>query len=379
MKEKFLYNSIISLLDQNLTFNLAESTSVDLKFGDLLDDELISDLKQIKLGYGTSKGSKELRKLIAAKLDVSEESVLITNGTSSAIFYAIFSLCDSGDEVITVNPNFPPTLDVISAVGAVKKMVEISFDHRYQFKSNDFENLLSEKTKLIILVSPHNPSGTIISDENVTEIIELMKVKSPNAYLLIDETYREATYGDDVIRKSYANLSSRILAVASLSKCHGTPGLRLGWISCHNQQLLQQLTLAKLNTVISCSPLDERIAVAVIKKEQEIFSERKKLLATAVKIVENWVDSNDDFIDWVKPECGALCCIRLKNSSFSEHDIELFYKLLPENNLQLGLGEWFGENKRIFRLGFGYLPLVKLEMALKELTQIFQKIVRLEK
>ncbi len=373
MEEKFPHNDIISLLDQNLTFNLAESTSVDLQLGDVLDEELIGDLKKIKLGYGTSKGSNELRELIASKLGISENSILITNGASSAIFYSIFSLCDSGDEVITVNPNFPPTLDVISAVGAVKKIVEISFDNKYQLEANDFENLLSEKTKLIVLVSPHNPSGTIISDDNVKKIIELMKLKSPNAYLLIDETYREATYGDDVIRKSYANLSSKILAVASLSKCHGTPGLRIGWISCQNQKLLQQLTLAKLNTVISCSPLDERIAVAVIKKEQEIFSERKKLLATSLKMVEDWVNINNDFIDWVKPKCGALCCIRLKNSSFSEQDIERFYKLIPESNLQLGLGEWFGENKRIFRLGFGYLSIEKLEMALKALTQIFHK------
>lgn len=112
MKEKFPYNDIISLLDKNLTFNLAESTSVDLRLGELLDDELIRDLKEMKLGYGTSKGSLQLRQLIATKLDVDEGKLLITHGAASAIFYAIFSLCESGDEVITVSPNFPPTLEI---------------------------------------------------------------------------------------------------------------------------------------------------------------------------------------------------------------------------------------------------------------------------
>jgi hypothetical protein len=375
MKEKFPYNDIISLLDKNLTFNLAESTSVDLRLGELLDDELIRDLKEMKLGYGTSKGSLQLRQLIATKLDVDEGKLLITHGAASAIFYAIFSLCESGDEVITVSPNFPPTLDVISAVGAVKKTVDITFDNNYQFQARDFGKQLSEKTKLIILVSPHNPSGTVISDETVTEIIELMKVHSPNAYLLIDETYREATYGDEAARKSYASLSPKILTVASLSKCHGTPGLRIGWMSCHNELLMQQLTLAKMNIVISHSPLDEKIATAVIEKEQQIFAERRILLSSAFKMVENWVDNNANFIEWVQPSCGALCCIRLKQRAFSEEDVQLFHKLIPESNVQLGLGEWFGESNRIFRLGFGYLPLEKLSMALTDLTRVFEKIV----
>lgn len=372
MKERFPYNDIITLLDQNRTFNLAESTSEDLLFGDILDSQLLTSLQKTKLSYGTSKGSITLRQLIAGKLNISHDKILITNGASSAIFLSLFSMCNTGDEVVTVIPNFPPTLDVISAVGATKKTIEISFDNKYQFSIPDLENKLTERTKLIILVSPHNPSGTIITDENVKSILRLMEIKSPKAYMLIDETYREATYGENIIRKSFAGFSEKILTTASLSKCHGTPGLRIGWVTCHNKTLLQQLTLAKMNTVISCSPLDEKIAVAVLQKDAEIFAYRKTILSKAIITVETWVTTNAEFIEWVKPSAGALCCIRLRQDRFSDDDVDRFYQLLPENELQLAAGNWFGQPKRIFRLGFGFLPLDTLECALKQLQKIFK-------
>ncbi len=175
MTDKFPHNDIITLLDQNLKFNLAESTSEDLLLGDILNNDLLQLLRQTKLGYGTSQGSQSLRNLVATKLNVAADKVLITNGASAAIFLSLLSLCNKGDEVITVNPNFPPTLDVISAIGAVRKIVEINFDNGYQFSSNEFGKQLTKQTKLIILVSPHNPSGTAMKDETVKEILLMLE------------------------------------------------------------------------------------------------------------------------------------------------------------------------------------------------------------
>ena len=114
-------NEIISLLDVNLKFNLAESTATNLTFGKIADEVFLSELKKLELGYGTSRGYEPLRNEIASRTATSADKVMITNGAAGSIFLTAFSLCNLGDEVVTVVPNFPPTMDIISAVGATKK------------------------------------------------------------------------------------------------------------------------------------------------------------------------------------------------------------------------------------------------------------------
>jgi aspartate/methionine/tyrosine aminotransferase len=374
MQNRFIPNEIRSLLDVNLKFNLGESTSADLFLHEILDEKMVREIGDLKLGYGTSQGSQALREAIGEKLNVSPQNVLTTNGSIAAIFMAVFCLCEKGDEVITVTPNFPPTLDIVAAVGATRKTLALDFDNGYQLKASEIEKLLSIRTKLIILVSPHNPSGKTIPESSIIEIFDLIKTKSPEAYLLIDETFRDAVYGEKVAERSFANYSNRIITTASVSKAHGAPGLRTGWLSCHDEKLMEQLTLAKLNTVLSGSPLDEFVANIVLQKEDEILGFRRQLLEKAVRKVESWVDQNGEYVEWIKPDAGAFCCVRLRDEVFSDAHVEEFYGRLPTNELQLGAGNWFQDSRRIFRLGFGYLSLDVLEQALEQLQSVFQNL-----
>jgi len=361
---KFIYNDIITLLDLNLTYNLAESTSQDLKLQDVLSDSFFSELAKIPLGYGTSKGDSTLRDLIGRKLDVSPENVLITNGASGAIFLTILSLCSNGDEVITMEPNFPCTLDIIPALGAVRKTVKVRFEDNFKLNLKELEALLSPKTKLLILVSPNNPTGTSQNFQTIMEIEKLVAGKSPDAFILVDETYREATYGIAPVR-SAAGISERTLSTSSLSKAHGAPGIRVGWLTCSHKVLIKQLTLAKMNSVISHSKVDEAIAVEILKCEKMLLSQKGEVLKEELTIVENWINNNERYIEWVKPDAGALCCVRLKKEMFSDEQVEKFYKLAKNNELQLASGTWFGLDKRCIRLGFGFLPKETLPVALK--------------
>ena len=117
---------------------------------------------------------------------------MITNGAAGSIFLTAFSLCNAGDEVITVSPNFPPTMDIISAIGATKKTIPLSFDEKYELNIERLSSVLSERTKLVIFVTPHNPSGTSTTQKTIETAIHLIQRKSPGAYILIDETYRES-------------------------------------------------------------------------------------------------------------------------------------------------------------------------------------------
>lgn len=371
---KFPPNEILSLLDVNLKFNLAESTASNLRLGQIADDAFLSELKNLELGYGTSRGYEPLRKEIANRLSIPAETVMTTNGSSGSLFLTAFSLCNTGDEIITVSPNFPPTMDIITAIGATKKTISVTFEEGYELNLEKLSSALTERTRLVIFVTPHNPSGTSTPQITLETAITLIEQKSPRAYVLVDETYREATYGENQAARSMAGFSERVLTTASFSKCHGAPGIRLGWLTCHDPKLMQQLTLAKMNTVISGSVLDEMVGFHILKNSQNILNERKILLKKGVTIVENWVHKNTYFVDWVRPQNGALCCVRLKPEVFTDNEVDAFYTHATNAQVQLASGEWFGEQKRVIRLGFGFLPLHLLEQALLLLEEAFKTI-----
>jgi aspartate/methionine/tyrosine aminotransferase len=370
---KFPPNEILSLLDVNLKFNLAESTATNLTFGQIADDRFLSELKKLELGYGTSRGYEPLRNEIAKRLSIPAETVMTTNGAAGSIFLTAFSLCNADNEIITVSPNFPPTMDIISALGATKKTIPLSFDEKYELNIERLSSALSERTRLVIFVTPHNPSGTSITQKTIETAISLIQQKSARAYVLIDETYREATYGDNQAAISMAGFSERILTTTSLSKCHGAPGIRLGWLTCNDGELREQLALAKMNTVISCSVLDEMVGLRILRNSQNILNERKTLLQKGVTIVENWIRKNTEFVEWVRPHAGALCCVRLRPHVFTDPDVNVFYSQAGNAQIQLASGEWFGEQKRVFRLGFGFLPIPFLEQALSLLEDTLRK------
>jgi aspartate/methionine/tyrosine aminotransferase len=371
---KFLPNEIISLLDVNLKFNLAESTASNLRLGQIADDTFLSVLKNLELGYGTSRGYEPLRKEIASRLSISADTVMTTNGSSGSLFLTAFTLCNAGDEIITVSPNFPPTMDIITALGAAKKTISLSFDEGYELNLERLSSALSERTRLVIFVTPHNPSGISVPQTILEAAIRIIEQKSPRAYILVDETYREATYGKNEAARSMAGYSERLLTTASFSKCHGAPGIRLGWLTCNDPKLLEQLTLAKMNTVISGSVLDEMVGLHILKNSQNILNERKDLLQKGVTLVENWVQQNTAYIEWVRPHTGALCCVRLRPEIFTDAEVDAFYVHAGNAQVQLASGEWFGDKKRVIRLGFGFLTLPLLEQALSLLEETFKII-----
>ncbi len=372
---KFPLNDIINLLDDRLELNLAESTNKDLILEEIWDESFNLGLKKLKLEYGTSQGNEELRELVGKKLGVEKKNIVITNGAIFGNFLSILCTCNKGDEVITVQPNFPPTIDLIEGLGFKKKLLKLSFEEKYQLNEEELFKILSKKTKLIILVSPLNPTGTTLSIKEVEKISVRLNREYPNCKLLIDETYREATYGNNTLIPTFASLeNNNIITVSSLSKCHGTPGLRIGWLCSRDDDFIKEVGLAKVNTVISNSVLDEYVAIQVLKKESKLFQTRRVHSSKGLELTKKWVQLNEQFLRWNEPNAGALCCIQLKKTMFNQQQLEEFYSLSKHAGIQIANGEWFGETKRFFRLGFGYMEIEKLNTTLNELSKILKKV-----
>ena len=367
---RFPYNEIISLLDVNRPFNLAESTSQDLTVGDVLDLAGLDTLRGLKLGYGRSAGSGELREEIAKICQVPAEHIVTTQGTALGLFLLAFETCRPGDEAVLVTPCFPPSRDCLLGAGVTVREVPLSFDDHYLLDLDALAASLSPKTKLVSLASPQNPSGVPTPRATIEKILALLEARAPQAVLFIDETYREATYGDEAAPDSVAGLHPRIVTGCSVSKALGAPGLRTGWLTVADDDLRSRLVVAKMNTVICGSVLDEALATALLRHRETVLAPRRRLLAEGLGELAAWCDAERQRIEWIRPDGGALCCVRLRADRFDDAAVTRFWALLPAHDLQLASGAWFGEQARVFRLGFGYLPPGRLGPALAALSAV---------
>lgn len=361
---RFPDNDIISLIGSAPRHELAESVGPDLRLGELFEGGGCEGLGDLMLAYGTAAGGAGLRQAIAERHGVRADEVLTTVGGIHALFLLSFVLCQPGDEVVVAAPLFPLTGNAIQASGATVRTLPLRFEDGYQLDLDALDALLGPRTRLVALASPQNPAGVAVPLPVLREALALMARKCPQAYLLVDETYREAVYDDAAVVPSAAGLGSRVVVVASLSKCHGAPGLRLGWAITRDAALRQELMVAKFNTVISCSAVDEALALKVLQQQERIVGVRRQRLQQGRDATAQWVEQHAALVEWVAPDAGGLCCVRLRRDAFDDAAVGRFYALLAGQDARVAPGDWFAEEARVFRLGFGFLPLPQLEAAL---------------
>jgi aspartate/methionine/tyrosine aminotransferase len=365
---RFPTSDMITLLGSTPRYDLGESFGPHRHLHDLLDHD------DIPLGYGSAAGDLRLRAAIATRHGVDPDDVVITAGSMHALFLLAFCQCEPGDEAVTTTPLFPLATTALQAVGAQVNAVRLDFNHRYQVNPDAIRAALSERTRLVSLASPQNPSGVAVPPETIRSIADAMQAICPHATLLIDETYREAVYGSAPVTPSAVGLDPRIVSVGSLSKSHGVPGLRIGWAVTRNPELRQQLVLGKFSTVISCSAVDEALALRALAQDQR---SRHDHFAAGVALTETWARNNANFVEWVRPDAGAMCCVRLRPDRFGDAAVTRFYASLNQQDARVANGIWFGEEARVFRLGFGLLSTSDLEAALARVTIVLDKESRI--
>ena len=367
---RFVHNDIISLTGRAPRFDLAESVGPDLRLGELLGRGTADERR---LGYATAAGDPDLRAAIAAQHGVETDEVVVTVGGMHALFLTGYILCGRGEEAIIPTPVFPPARDTLLSVGATLRQLPLEFNEGYRLDPGRLAVLLSAATRLVSLASPQNPSGVGLPREVLCTLLAEMAARCPHAFLLVDETYRQAAYNDDEIAQSAATLSSRVIVTGSLSKCHGAPGLRIGWAIVRHKTMREQMVLGKFNTVIANSAIDEMLGLRVLTDADAIIGARRKHLGEGLARTAAWVAGNAALVEWIKPDAGALCCVRLRSDQFDQAAVVRFHAALAALDARVGDGTWFGEEPRVFRLGFGLLSIPELELALGALDTALQQ------
>jgi aspartate/methionine/tyrosine aminotransferase len=359
---QFPASPITALIDEKPRYNLGESVGPDLTVADLLGPATALSLADVKLGYGTSAGRPDLRALVAGRHGVTDDQVLVTTGAAAALF--LIALLAGDGEILIGLPCYPPTLDAVKGIGAQVVTVRSRFEDGYRLDLGAFAAQLSSRTRLVMVASPQNPSGVAYTAGEIEQMLAAMSRSCPEALLLVDETYREATYGGAPPAASFAGTSPRVLTCASLSKAYGAPGLRIGWLIVPDPELREQLRLAKFNSSLSCGTLDEFLAARLLSRADQVLASRGAFLAEARGIVERWIKAHTGRLHWLRPEAGAFCCMQLDPGTFGPQDVDRFHAYLARHRTQIAPGPWFGDTAHVFRLGLAYEPPDRLEQGL---------------
>ena len=371
---RFPEHSIRTLTAEKVRYDLAESVGPDLLLSDLFSSSEAVELATLSLEYRSAEGSAELRSLIAQQHNVHTDDVITTVGGMHAIFLCGAVLCNENDHVLVQQPSFPLTQSALAFNNAELEYLPCRFEDQYQIDIDYLVSRLKPQTSLVCLATPQNPSGVAISQDVIKIILKAIRLQSPNAFLLLDETYRQATYANSAQLESLIALDERVISCASLSKCHGTPGLRLGWVITRHERLRKQLINGKFQTIICCSGLDEAVALKVLQRSDTLLADRCKHLLGGYETVSAWVNKHSDQISWVPPDAGALCCVRLDCAQSDKQRITQFYSELQQHSVRVAPGDWFGDAPDIFRLGFGLLPIPELMQGLEGISRVLEKI-----
>jgi aspartate/methionine/tyrosine aminotransferase len=359
---EFPASPITAVLDEKPMYNLGESVGPDLTVADVLHPETLAGLGGVGLGYGTSAGGEQLRSLIAARHGITAGQVLITSGAASALF--LLGLVYGDGEVVVGVPCFPPVLDALRGVGAPVQTVRSRFEDGYRPDLEAFAARLTARTRLVMLASPQNPSAVSLTESEVDQVLGAMSRSCPEAVLLIDETFREASYGDARPAASFAGRDPRLVTCASLSKAYGVPGLRIGWLTVSDPAVYDQLRLAKFNSLVSCGSLDELLAAGVLAQADRVLAGRGAMMAAARDIAGGWVAEHERLLRWLRPEAGAFCCVQLDPAIFGPQEMDRFDARLAQERIIVARGPWFADAGNIVRLGIAYEPPDELEKAL---------------
>jgi hypothetical protein len=358
-----------STYEHRVRFNLSESGVHPLSVAELLslaDGQL--DTLDVRLGYGQSNGSDELRALIADLYPgATETSVLVTTGGAEANFTAFWELMEPEASVAVMLPNYMQVPGLLESFGASIHPFHLVEENGWQPNLNELEKGLKDGARFILVTNPNNPTGAVLDETSMSEIVAL--ADRHGAWILADEVYRGAEL-DGPETPSFWGLHDRVLVTNSLSKAYGLPGLRIGWV-VGPAAMMEALWGRKDYTTITTASLSDTLARVALEPgtRRKILARTRKILTDNLALLSSWMDGQEGRFSYRPPDAGAICYTRYGPSINSTEFAET---LRTEMDLLVVPGDHFGMDHYL-RLGFGPPPS-ELEKALERLATAFDAV-----
>jgi len=346
--EEFELERNQSLFEHEVDYNLSESGLHPLPLKSILTEDEQQELLETELIYGYTTGTPMLREKIADLYTGADfDNVLATSGSAEANFVAVMTLLEPGDELIYMVPNYLQIRGIARSFGITVKELPLREELGWQWDMKELESMISSKTKMIGVCHPNNPTGSIVSKENMGKIIDI--ASGNDCWILSDEVYRGAELNGIESRSFYGNYEKTIVN-AGLSKAYRLPGLRIGW-TVGPKDYIKKAWAFHDYTSISIAYHSDWVASRILdtKRRKQILDGTKQHLNQNMNTLVEWIDTCDGKLSLSPPQAGAIAFVRIKMDIPSQ---DLTYHIRDNFSVLLTAGKWFGL-EGFLRFGYG--------------------------
>src|SRR2546430_12040399 len=300
--------------------------------------------------YTPRRGIREVREDISGglayvkKISYRAAQVIVSNGAKHSCYNAILATCQPGDEVIIPAPYWVSYPDMVRLAGAEPVFVPTSERNLWKMRAEDFENAMTPRTKMLIMNSPCNPTGSVYTREELQAIVDV--AAEEDIYILSDEIYEKLVY-DDAKHVSIASLSKEAydltITVNGFSKSYAMTGWRLGYLAAP-EAVARAVDSIQSHTTSNPSSFSQRVALAALKGDQqplidmrEEFDMRRNYMFDRVSKISN--------VTVVKPEGAFYVLVNISQLGLTSQNFA--DRLLSKANVAVVPGAAFGDDRTV--------------------------------
>jgi aspartate/methionine/tyrosine aminotransferase len=330
--------------------------------------EFIEELLSTTLAYPHTNGTVELRESISALYpNATPKNVIVTIGAAQANFTTILSVLQPGDEILMMPPTYMQANTIAKNFGFNVKHVMRRGDLSWGIDIDGINQAVSNKTKLIFVCNPNNPTGHIMSAEEMEAVINA--ADRVGAWLLADEVCCGTERETDEITPSFWDQYPKVLATNSMSKLYGLPGTRIGWVVAP-PEVADEIWKRQDYMTISASMIGNKLAAFALKPEvrSELIARARRRIISGYNHFKSWIDQNQDNFSLIPPRAMTNAFVRYHKTIKSA---DLVDRLIKEKSTLVIPGKFLGAEQHL-RISFN-LPEDYLKEGLNRLNQIIAK------
>ncbi len=341
MFQPFVLENYLSDNEQNVAFNFSESGVHPLTLGALLDiaGRDADSLRDVVLDYPEVRGKAELREKIAALYpNATADNVLVTVGASEANHLVASTLLEPGDAIVAMQPGYRQLSGNAINRGIEVRPLPLSEADGWALDTDELTRVVTTGTRLISVINPHNPTGHILNANERSAIVEA--ASRVGAWIVADEVYAGTERGDAAPTPTFWGEYERVIAINSMSKAYGLPGLRTGWLVAPSE-LVGPLWRRHEYATISASMLGNVLTdLALDADVRPRLTERARgLINRGFDVLMRELDKREGVYSVVPPQASAMCIVRYDLPVDSRHFVD---RLVAEQSTLVVPGDCFG-------------------------------------
>jgi aspartate/methionine/tyrosine aminotransferase len=346
----FELERFMSVWEFNVDYNLSESGVHPLTIHELVEDrEFLEKILNQELIYPQTNGIKDLRQAISDFYPGSTpEHVVVTTGAAQANFTSILTTLDPGDEIVIMIPNYMQIWGIAKNMGMQVKTFSLKEELGWKIDIDEFRGLVTNRTKLIAICNPNNPTGHIMTAGERKAVIE--SASRVGCWILTDEVYAGAEHLTDIVTPTLFNQYDRVIAVGSLSKAYGLPGLRIGWVVT-TPQMAEQIWSRQDYITISTSILSNMLATYALSSNirPKLLERTRKYIRHGYAHFEKWCLEHSNLFSFIQPQAAAIAFVRYHKKINSTELVKL---LIQQKSTYVVPGDHFGIDHHL-RISYG--------------------------